>query len=185
MRLVPTLTHGRSTLVAVLLGLLALVPLTGLAAYAWTATHPHVITTTTRIRATPAHVWSVLADRAAYPEWNPSIILSEGDLVVGGRLHNEVRSGDGTMTFDPVVLAADPGRELRWIGRLWVPGLADGEHSFVISDLGDGSVEFTQEETFVGALVPFAGATLDLQDDFDAVNAALKERVEARVASAP
>ena len=36
-----------------------------------------------------------------------------------------------------------------------------------------------------GALVPFAGRTLDLEDDFEAVNEALARRVEADVPSTP
>lgn len=34
------------------------------------------------------------------------------------------------MTFHPVVLVAVQERELRWLGRLLIPGLFDGEHTF-------------------------------------------------------
>lgn len=44
------------------------------------------------------------------------------------------------MTFRPTVLVAEPDRELRWRGRLLVPGLLDGEHAFVVEPRGDGGV---------------------------------------------
>ena len=163
-----------------LIGLLA----TALAiSFGWSSTHPHRVITSHEFAATPELVWEVLVDNGSYPEWNPSIVRSTGDFVVGKRVRNVVRTADGSMTFRPVVLAADPGRELRWVGRLHLPGLADGEHSFVIDDLGEGRVRLTQEETFRGAVVPFAGSALDLKSDFDAVNLALAHRVSERYAN--
>lgn len=82
------------------------------------------------------------------------------------------------MTFAPKVLVADPGRELRWIGRMWMPGIVDGEHYFRIEPAGDGRVRLTQGERFSGALVPVAGGLLDMRDEFAAMNAAVKVRAE-------
>jgi len=39
--------------------------------------------------------------------------------------------GDACVTFKPVVKRVDLNRELRWLGRLIVPGLFDGEHSLI------------------------------------------------------
>ena len=36
------------------------------------------------------------------------------------------------MTFKPTVLVAEGPKELRWLGRLLLPGMFDGEHSFRI-----------------------------------------------------
>lgn len=82
------------------------------------------------------------------------------------------------MTFEPEVLVVDPGRELRWIGRFGVPGVVDGEHYFLIEQTGPSTVRFTQGEQFSGFLVPVAGSAIDVGDGFDAMNQALKERVE-------
>ena len=35
-------------------------------------------------------------------------------------------------TLRPTVLEADPGRQLRWLGQLLLPGLFDGDHSFTV-----------------------------------------------------
>ena len=84
------------------------------------------------------------------------------------------------MTFRPTVLKAEPNRELRWIGRLLIPGLFDGEHIFNIEPLGTNRVRFVQREIFTGLLVPlFAkGLDTDTQRGFEEMNQALKVRAE-------
>jgi len=87
--------------------------------------------------------------------------------------------GDGrARTFRPQVLAAQPGVLLRWIGRLFVPGIFDGTHQFALDNLG-GQTRLTQSETFRGVLVPFTGKIItDTEGGFRALNQALKQRVE-------
>src|SRR5262245_6218093 len=124
-------------------------------------------------------VWRSLTDFVAYPEWNPFVRRVAGEVKVGARLHISIRPPGGRgMTFRPTVLVADPDRELRWLGRLWVPGLFDGEHAFVIEPLGKGRVRFIQRERFAGLLVPLLSKMLDgeTRRGFEAMNRALKER---------
>jgi hypothetical protein len=137
------------------------------------------ISATVDIAATPERVWSVLADLAAYPEWNPFIRSASGELAKGARLTLRlVPPGGRAMTFRPTVLAAQPGELLRWIGRLIAPGIFDGTHQFTLEDLG-GRTRLTQSETFRGLLVPFTGATMTRTEaGFDALNRALKDRAE-------
>ena len=42
------------------------------------------------------------------------------------------------MTMHPTVPVAEPGRELRWLGRLGLPGVFDGEHRFEIHETEPG-----------------------------------------------
>lgn len=131
------------------------------------------------IGATPDEVWKVLADLPAYGEWNPFVREASGTLTVGERLAVTIAPAGGRrMSFRPRVLVAEPGRELRWRGRFLVPGLLDGEHSFVLEAVEAGT-RLTQAERFAGLLVPLAGRAIEVGDDFDAMNAALRDRVEA------
>jgi hypothetical protein len=130
---------------------------------------------------TPQEVWDVLADLPAYVEWNPFIKKIDGEAKTGAKL--EVRmepEGERAMTFRPTVLSAEPGRELKWLGHLLVPGIFDGEHRWLIEEAGSGKVRFTQSERFGGILVPFLWKKLrdgGTAKGFRAMNEALARRV--------
>jgi hypothetical protein len=140
------------------------------------------IHTEVEINAPAERVWRMLTDFRAYPEWNPFVRRVEGEARVGARLHVDIQpSSAKKMSFRPTVLAADPNRELRWLGRLWLPGLFDGEHSFSIEPLREGRVRFVQRERFGGLLVPFLWKMLDdhTRRGFEEMNRALKLRAES------
>ena len=135
------------------------------------------------IDATADEVWSVLADNERWSQWNPFIVSSTGPLTVGSTIVNVMRERSGKeRTFRPKVLVVDFGRELRWIGRLFLPGIFDGEHSFLIEPTAPTTVRFTQEETFQGILVPLLRGSLetDAKAQFEALNEALAAEVHRR-----
>jgi hypothetical protein len=125
-------------------------------------------------------VWAVIGDFAAYPEWNPFIRRISGELREGARLEVRIQPPQArATTFKPTVRSVEPNRELRWLGRLLVPGIFDGEHSLSIEPLESGRARFVQSERFSGILVGLARGTLEKTDTgFEQMNAALKARVE-------
>jgi len=143
------------------------------------------IDTSIDIAASPSRVWSVLTDFAAYPEWNPFITRIAGVPIVGGRLVVTIQPpGRKAMMFRPVVLAATPDVELRWRGRLLMPGLFDGEHVFQLSPSADGC-RLDHTETFTGLLSGLLGGAMPAtRRGFVAMNEALKARAESPVISA-
>jgi len=135
------------------------------------------------INASPETVWKLLTDTSRFPEWNPFIRRLSGELKVGQKLTVFVQPPGGSGTeFKPEVLKVEPGRELRWLGNLMIPGLFDGEHIFQIEPLGDGHVRFHQREIFSGILVPLLKKFLDsdTRRGFDAMNRRLKELAEGK-----
>jgi hypothetical protein len=84
------------------------------------------------------------------------------------------------MTFRPVVLVAVPERELRWLGRLLLPGLFDGEHEFQLEQR-EAACRFHHSERFSGVLLPLFGDGLlqATREGFVVMNAALKKHAEA------
>ena len=137
-------------------------------------------------KESPATVWAVLTDFARYPEWNGYTHI-EGAPEAGGRLRVSPGPDAGRMpTFRPRVLRADPERELRWRGKLFVPGLYDGEHSFRIEARDEGGSRLVQSERFSGLLVGPINRRYGERTErtFRAVNEALKARAEARDAAA-
>jgi hypothetical protein len=128
-------------------------------------------------------VWAILTDTAKWPEWNPFMTLKAGRLVVGERLVVEIRPpGKPAATFKPTVTKLEPGRELRWLGHLGVPGIFDGEHGFRVAAEDVGRCHLEQFETFGGILsrpvLWYVGAAS--KAGFEAMNRALKARAEAR-----
>jgi hypothetical protein len=133
------------------------------------------------IDASPTAVWSILADTVAYPEWNPFMTKLAGDFTVGSTLEVRIEPPNARpMTFKPTVLAAEPERELRWLGRFIVPGLVDGEHTLRIEPLAEGRSRFIQTERFSGLLVrPLKSMLAKTELGFEQMNTALKGRAEA------
>jgi len=134
------------------------------------------------INAPPERVWSLLTDFAAFPSWNPFIRKATGEPKVGTRLDVSLgASGTKPMGFKPRVLNADANRELRWLGRLAIPGLFSGEHIFTIEPAGDAKVRFVQREIFKGLLVPLMAKSLDVnaKRGFEEMNQALKQKAES------
>ena len=129
-------------------------------------------------------VWETLTDLATYPDWNPFIVSAEGRPEVGERLTNRMQPPGGkARTFTPTVTVVEPLVTLEWLGRLGPPGIFDGRHRFDLAPTESGGTLVTQSEQFDGILVRPMRRSLDTQTvaGFDAMNAALKSRVEASV----
>jgi hypothetical protein len=137
------------------------------------------IATAVEIDAPSSRVWDVLVDLPAYREWNPFIVEADGTVAVGERLSLRMAlPGREPMTIEPRLLVVEPGRELRWKGRILVPGLFDGEHSFVLTPLADGRTRLDHSERFAGLLLPVAKSLVydATVASFHALDAALAAR---------
>ena len=141
------------------------------------------ISTTLDIDATPEEIWDVLTDFPAHEKWNPFFARIVGEATVGTTIKITARKdagGDG-MSFSPTVLEADPGRMLRWKGKFLVNRLFDGEHSFELTDLGDGRTRLDHGEKFSGILIRLMGKVLTQTEvGFTNLNTALADEVAAR-----
>lgn len=121
-------------------------------------------------------------DFSRYPEWNPFIRSLEGVPSDGQTLEVKVQPAGGrAMTFRPIIVRSTPNSEFRWLGKLFVTGLFDGEHYFKLERISGGETRFMQGEQFSGLLVPLFRASLDkgTKAGFEAMNLALKKRAEA------
>ncbi len=127
-------------------------------------------------------VWEVLADFAAYSEWNPFLKIA-GKPVVGSRIKVFYQTGSvgGRLTnMRATVLGSETDRHLRWSGFMWVPSWFEVDHSFRIQAIGTNQSYFIQREAFTGSLTPFVIPVLEssLRRGLKEMSQALKERVE-------
>lgn len=141
------------------------------------------IETNITIQATVEQVWQVLTSFNAYPLWSPTIKSFEREPVQGKRCVVLLEQPNGfKIKMNPRFLRIDPNRELRWKGELFIPGIFDGEHYFILDQVEPNLVRFTQGELFSGLMIPFCGKLLSTtRQGFDLFNVALKQRVEFSV----
>ncbi len=137
------------------------------------------------IPAPVSAVWEVLTSGDEYAAWNPFMTRFSGRLALGERLVITIRPGARSMTFKPTVVGLEPGRLVRWQGRLGVRGIFDGAHELRLEATAHGT-RFTQHEDFSGLLVPFMrGVLADTLRGFAAMDEALRDRTLTRACSAP
>ena len=138
----------------------------------------HQISTTITIHATVETVWNIFTKFEDYPNWNPFIKSIQGTIKVGERFQATI----GGMKFKPTTKVYTPNQEFTWLGRLFIPGIFDGRHSFLFQSNNDGSTTLIQKEGFSGILVPFMKRKLDteIKQGFEAMNEKLKELAEEK-----
>lgn len=138
------------------------------------------IATEILINATKEKVWAILTDFGNYKSWNPFMIDSSGQAVVGTKLVNTMKSKDREMKFKPTILTVKQYEYFDWLGSLFFKGLFDGHHYFKIEDVGNGQVKLTQGENFSGILSGMIMRSIgeDTKNNFVNMNNALKQRAE-------
>ena len=129
----------------------------------------------------PIHkVWQELLDFEKYPQWNPFVHI-KGQAQVGAQLENTMHlEGQSPQIFKPVVLKVDAETEFRWKGKLFISGLFDGEHYFLLEKIDGQSTRLIHGENFTGLLVrPLLGMIgAKTEAGFERMNLGLKEWVE-------
>jgi hypothetical protein len=132
------------------------------------------------VNASAAIVWDILTNFDDFPNWNPFIKKISGKPKEGSQLEIFLKPPNSSgMTFKPTIIECIPGEKLRWLGKLWIPKLFDGEHSFIIKKLDENRILFIQKESFSGILVPLLSALIgDTINGFEMMNQALKKKVE-------
>lgn len=144
---------------------------------------PTVVESSIEIDASAHEVWRVLTELDRFSSWNPFIRQASGFTNVGQNVLLGVRTSlHIPLHFHARIRTHVPDRELRWFGYVLVPWLASGDHVFEVESLGDHRVRFTQRETFAGVLPRLARRLVEREAKrgFDAMNAALARRVQAK-----
>ena len=137
------------------------------------------IETKINIESNTKSIWQELINFEEYKNWNPAIYEVSGVLNEGEILKIVVKINGSKMVFKPKILKYKENSELRWLGKLFIPKIFDGEHYFIVKDNFDGTSTFIHGENFSGVLIPFfKKMILDTKKNFEAMNEELKKRVE-------
>jgi hypothetical protein len=138
-----------------------------------------IIRTEIEISASAERVWETLCGEPRNLACQGGHILDvRGSLVEGGVLALTLRVAQGIKTrVDAKLLKVDPPHEIRWRGKLAIPGLFQGEHVFQIVEREGDGVTLIQWEIFSGILAPLLLATLlrGVKSGFQEMNRGIKE----------
>jgi hypothetical protein len=104
-----------------------------------------------------------LVDFPRYPEWNHFIYRIQGHAHVGERIKFKFELPRGIrLPATARILTVMHEKELRWKGRLPIPGLFSAEH-FYILESSEGVCHIHHGEIFRGFLVPLLWPILKLK----------------------
>lgn len=141
------------------------------------------ISTEIEIEAPATKVWEALVDTEAYSIWNPFIRSIRGELEIGRQIEATIQlANSAPMNFKPTIVAATKYKELRWVGKLGVKGIFDGEHFFILDETSSGKTVFRHGEVFSGLLSRLLLLLIGdkTKQGFGAMNIALKKKVEGK-----
>jgi hypothetical protein len=130
------------------------------------------------INAPASEIWNVLVDFEHYQDWNPFIYKASGAAVPGRKIEIWVRTPSGKeRKYSPIVTKVEDGLELRWLGKSF---FLEGEHTFSLLKVDQGSTKLVQTEVFKGLLAGFFGENTDrdIFEGFRRMNEALKGKIE-------
>lgn len=131
------------------------------------------------IDASAEKVWDILLDFDAYPEWNPFIKEISGTAQKGEQIKVLIQPEGGKATrFKPVIQENKAQKEFRWLGKLFVKGLFDGEHYFLLEAISPSQTRLVHGENFRGLLSGFIMKKIGAQTEasFHSMNEALARR---------
>jgi hypothetical protein len=132
------------------------------------------------VNSTIEKIWNILTNFEEYELWNPFMTKVVGDAKLGSKITVKIQTARGKQrTYNPIITKFEINRELRWIGKSFLPGIFDGERIFII-EKSNNKVLFLHKEIFRGLGVKLVGDKLDedLRESFDKMNNALKIRAE-------
>jgi hypothetical protein len=136
------------------------------------------------INASAEDVWEVLTDFDAYYQWNPYLKRVKGKLALDESLDITFKVGEQERRIRGHVALLFPGVEMRFTANLGTLGSLKMEHAFHIETFEDRDVCFVQRQTYSGFLATdkkIAEVAAPTKKALEAMNAALKERVESKV----
>ena len=139
------------------------------------------ISTETTINASMEKVWNILSDFPSYLEWNPFITKISGELKTGAKLDVTLEiEGTKPQSFKPEIISLTPGEKFCWRGKLFIKGLFDGTHFFILDRMEDGKTHLTHGENFHGILTGPILRKIEKStvNGFERMNLALKEKAE-------
>jgi uncharacterized protein YndB with AHSA1/START domain len=139
----------------------------------------HTFDATSTINASPADIWPILIDVAAWPTWDSGVIAAKGTADRLGAKLSVTSSAAPKQAFAVKVTQYDPASKLVIVGGAPF-GLFKGVRTFTLTPSAKGTV-FGMHEIYSGPLLGAIWKSIpDLDPSFAQFAAGLKKQAEAR-----
>lgn len=127
------------------------------------------------------YVWQVFTCPSSYPKWNTLFAIDKFPTHVGQQISVDLYDENKKVQFQmqPVIKKLDK-YHLEWEGKLYLNGLFNGRHQFILTKIDANTTQLVQAEDFNGLLVPILNYFViqPTQLNFDKMNKSFKEYVE-------
>ncbi len=105
------------------------------------------------INATPAEIWAIVVNTAAYDEWNPILVAADGEFVEGGTVNYQMKMGEGDpVPVSPRTITLIPEKQLTQYGGNDL--VLSYRHTWQLEPI-EGGTRATQKEEYKGIGVWF------------------------------
>ena len=141
------------------------------------------VSASTEIAAPPLAVWNTIIQMDEYADWNSQLHYLGGALALGETIQLKLTPlGQQGYEFKPKIIAFEPEREFAWVARTGFKGLFDGEHHFVIHNLGYNRSRLDNFEIYSGLLSPIMQQLPMMKganEGFAVMNEEIKKKAES------
>lgn len=134
------------------------------------------------IAASPAKVWSIIADVEQWQQWSPIINASKGKPAIGSTLSitmaNKEKGTDGPK-YSPVVIGFEEQKTFHWRAQMLAGFVFTNDKIFKLEATETGT-HVTHIETFKGLMAPLMAGSVEknVPAMLDSMNQALKDLAE-------
>lgn len=128
------------------------------------------------MNAAPEKVWRVLTDMNQYPEWNPTMLLLDGEVKEGNKVTYQFTQDEKNKSeIGATVVKIIPNQLLNQKGG--IPMILTFNHKYILEPQGDGTKVIIHED-YNGIGVHFWNPK-PVEQAYGRLNMALKKRVES------
>ena len=127
-------------------------------------------------------VWNEFKHTFLNSNWNKMLYTQNFPKYVGEVLPVTVIIKKYKIKMKPKIISIHTGY-LQWEGKLYINGLFNGKHTFILRKIDEHTTEFRQSEEFKGILIPLFYKTIILptQNNFKEMNIAFKRYIEEKI----
>ncbi|MGB9038269.1 MAG: SRPBCC domain-containing protein [Acinetobacter calcoaceticus] len=127
------------------------------------------------------YVWQAFTCTSSYPKWNTLFGIDRFPTHVGQQISVDLYDENKKLQFQmqPVIKKLDK-YHLEWEGKLYINGLFNGRHQFILTRIDANTTQLVQAEDFNGLFVPILNYFViqPTQLNFDKMNKSFKKYIE-------